>query len=379
MNVLVISADQNNAKLVNDALKQLGFAKISVMENGLEALASVTKNPVGFAICDQTLKFISGWLFIKEIKLSDKVPNIPVILFGKDKAPDTEDTLKKYGILRYMQLPFSAADMNFAINSTLTLFNTSGTIENKFTQAKNSLIEDKVDKAIEIFSDLRSVTSGSLRSSMGLAQAYNQGNQKEKAEKIMDEIAQSTESGNPSSKLMSAKLALQKNDLRKANTYIDKLLMEIPNEFYYSRAIRLYLDFKKYREAESFCNAAFSRDFEIIDIYVCLAKCRYELGSYESSLKLIGNALEKFGKNSDLYNLRGVCYKKTGHFQEAIEAYEEALRLSPSDARVYFNLAQCSIGMKNYPTAQKYLESCLKLSPGFPRAREKLEELKKVV
>ena len=140
--------------------------------------------------------------------------------------------------------------------------------------------------------------------------------------------------------------------------------------------MRLYLDFNHYREAETICIEALGKKYEVPDFYVCLAKCKYATALFEASLQLIKTAEAKFGMTPDLYNLRGVCLKKMGQMQEAMRCYEEALRLSPQDARVYFNLAQCSIGMKNYPEAMRYLESCLKIAPSFPRAREKLVEIK---
>ena len=275
-----------------------------------------------------------------------------------------------------MKVPFSASDMNFIIHSTVSLFTTSGTIENKFTKAKTSLMTNEVVKAAELYDELRTLTANSARSSMGLAQTFMRGDEKAKvkAQQIMEEVAQGAEDL-PSRFLMTAKLYLQNSKIAEAGSEIHKLLERLPNEFYYSRSVRLYLDFNHYQEAENICVQAIEKKYEVPDFYVCLAKCKYATALFDVSLEFIKKAEDKFGMTPDLYNLRGVCLKKIGQVQEAMRCYEEALRLSPHDARVYFNLAQCSIGMKNYPEAMRYLESCIKIAPNFPKAKEKLTEI----
>ena len=65
-----------------------------------------------------------------------------------------------------------------------------------------------------------------------------------------------------------------------------------------------------------------------------------------------------------------------GAFSDAIEAYEAALKLDPTNPKVYFNMAICYVEMADYPNAISNLETCLRISPSFSRAEDKLKELK---
>ncbi|MBF0441150.1 MAG: tetratricopeptide repeat protein [Oligoflexales bacterium] len=374
LKVMVLSADEENIKAVKLSLDQLGFKSIEIVNSGLDALEKIKAKPFDFIICDQNSRFISGWLFIKEIKISDQVPNIPVLLLGKMKTPDTEDALKRYGVLKYLQCPVSSSTLNFLISSTITLAKTSGTIEYKFSKAKDSLMKNQLDEAIEAFSELRSLTNGNARSSIGLAQSYQKQGDEEKAEKILMEVADSSDD-TPARLLMQIQISLKQSRPKDANKYCEKLLTDVPNEFYFTKVAWLYIDSNYPQDAEGFCHKAIAANYEIPVFYLCLAKSNYLKGNMLKALEIIGTSSSHFGMDAELFNLKGVCLKKIGKFKEAIECYEEALRLAPNDAKIYFNMAMCNIGIKDYESATRQLTTCVKISPNFPKAKEKLDEL----
>jgi Flp pilus assembly protein TadD len=373
--VVVITSDAEHVKATRHSLGSFGIKDITIMENGLVAMEKIKSTTYDFLLCDQDSKLISGWLLIKEIKVADNIPNIPVVLFGKSNQPDTDENLKKYGVVKYLKSPFTASTLDFLIHSTLSLASTSGTIENKFSKAKSSLIANKTNEAIEMFNELKSLTKNSSRSLIGLAQSYEQSGDIEKADLTLEELAKGQDD-TPSRALMQTRLCLKTGKVDEAYGFSRKLLSSMPNGFYYTKVVRAFLDANQFKSAETFSLEALEKKMEIIDFYICIAKCNYAVGVMEEALLRIEEAGQKFGLNADLHNLKGVCLKKEGKYQEALTAYEEAFRLSPTDPKIYFNMAMCSIGMKDYATACRHLESCLKISPNFPKASEKLSEIR---
>jgi tetratricopeptide (TPR) repeat protein len=374
LSVLVLSAQKEHVETVVKALRKLEITNIQVMDNGIEALQRMSEQKFGFLICDQNIRYIKGWLLIKEIKTAESIANIPVILFGKDDPPDSEEILQRYGIVRYLKFPVTPSSLDFMIHSTLTLFNTSGTVENKYTKAKDSLLNKRSDEAIELYSELRSLTKNSVRSSLGLAQAFLQDDKVDKANQVMEDLAKSDEDS-PAKTIMQVKLYLQKSELPKALTLVQKVLEQIPDGFYFSRCVRMLMDFQHFGEAAPICERALKADIRRPEFYLCLAKDSYARQDFDGALKHVSQTEKVFGMTSELFNLRGVCFKKLGNFERALDAYEQALRLEPTDARVYFNLAMCALGMRRMEDAAAYLESCLKYAPNFPKAREKLDEI----
>ncbi len=376
LTVLVLSAQKDHVETIVKALKKLEITNIQTMDNGIEALQTLTETKFGLLISDQNIRFISGWLLIKEIKTSDKVPNIPTILFGKDGQPESDEVLKRYGLIKYLKFPVTASDLEFTIYSTVTLSNTSGTVEYKYTKAKDSLIQNRSAEAIERYSELRSLTKNGPRSSMGLAQAFLQDNKTDAAGKVMEELATSDEKS-PGQSLLLAKILLQKQDNAGAVALFESVIVEIPNGFYFTKIIRLLNEFQQLTAAAAFCLQAMEKDLARPEFLVCLAKERYNAHDIPKSLEYVKKHDTLFGMTNELHNIRGVCFKKSGDFDKAIESYEMALRLSPTDARVYFNLAMCSIAVKRNEEAIHYLQTCLKYAPTFPKAKEKLDEILK--
>jgi CheY-like chemotaxis protein len=236
MQIIVASADKEASVGIIKALKSLQFTNVNLVNDGINIVREIkeSKRKVDFLLCDQNINYIPGWLLIKEIKVSDSVPNIPVILFGKDNQPADDAELKQYGVVKYIKFPSSVSDVSFTINSTLQLFNTSGTIENKFTKAKDALLKENTAAAVEMYEELRGLTKKSTRSSLGLAHAHTKAQDTDKARDIMREVAESGDT-TPASLLIMAKVELGSGDGNKATEIVHKLIASMPDAFYYPK------------------------------------------------------------------------------------------------------------------------------------------------
>ena len=373
--VLVASADKKASVAVIKGLNSLGFSKISHLDDGIALVKLFSEKQIDFLVIDQNVQHIPGWMLIKEIKVSETIPNIPVVLFGREDPPAEEEELKQYGIVKYIQFPATVSEISFTINSTLTLFHTSGTVENKYSVAKEALINDDLEKATDMYSELRSLTKKSTRSSLGLAQTHIKNANHEAAYEIMQEVADSGDL-TPAALMVAIRLDLEKSKNDDARQKVAQLLEKMEDAFYYSEIVKMLMKYKDLEYAAELSDQAIEKGFKLPEFYQCPARLKYDSGQFSESLEIISKAEAIFGSVDTLLNLKGVCLKRIGRYDEAIAVYEEALRISPSDAKVYFNLALCAIDTEQFQQAAQYLESCLKISPGFSRAKDKLDELR---
>jgi len=83
------------------------------------------------------------------------------------------------------------------------------------------------------------------------------------------------------------------------------------------------------------------------------------------------------GERPEIENLRAIIARKFGDFDEAISRYQSALRLSPDDHRIPYNIGVCYEHVKDWHSAAKYFRLSLDLSPTYSRAKTKLDELVK--
>ena len=374
---LVLSGDNDLSQHLKGHLQKSDYPEVDILDNGVEGLKKLAQRPYDVVVCHNKLKFISGWNFIKEMKTSDKIVNMPVLLMGGAPAPATDEEMNQYGLVKYLKSPPSSSDLGMVLNSTLQLFRTSGTIENKFTKAKAALLGAKTDQAIEIFSELHGLTKKNMRSSIGLAEAYTQGGQQDKAEAIILESLK-TDGKNPTAALMQIKILIKKAKFPEAHAAALELLGPVTDSpFYHVRVLNQYAELKHLEEAEHVCRDAIGKDFKLPDFVLSMARLLFAKGRYDECITNLESAIAQFGATAEIMNIKGASLRKLNRLDEGLQAYEMALKLSPMDSRIYFNMAVCCISKKAIKEAQQHLEMCLKITPDFPNAQQKLDEVKK--
>jgi len=374
---LILSGMKDSVQPIKNSLKGFEYGEIESIENGIDALKKLNSTTYDMIICHNKVKFISGWNLIKEMKNSDKIQNMPVVLMGELPAPANDDELKAYGLVKYLKAPSNEAELSFLINSTIQLFKTSGTVENKYTKAKAALIGSKSVEAVELYQELHSLTKKSLRSSVGLAEAYTRTGDEDKAETVILDALKADASSTAAS-LMQIKIMLKKQQLPEAQVAAMNLLMPVKDSpFYHTRVLSFYNDFKILEAAEHICRDAIQKDFKVPEFWASMARLLFTKGRYDESLTTIDSSVHFFGPNVELLNIKGACMRKLNRLDDALKAYSDALKVSPLDAKVYFNMAVCCIAMKSIPEAKTHLEMVLKISPDFPNAASKLAEVKK--
>lgn len=65
-----------------------------------------------------------------------------------------------------------------------------------------------------------------------------------------------------------------------------------------------------------------------------------------------------------------------GNINLANKLFNEALRYSPTDPEIYYNLSRTYYALQDLPNAIKHIESCLAISPDYPSAKNIYEQLK---
>lgn len=379
VSIIVVAASVKVQTHLVQLLGELEYQRVTTFFGGIEALRHLEENPVSIVICEARMNHMPGWEFVRELKTSERIPNIPVIFGGPKENEVPADELRKFGVLEYLAFPVTRSKLMFLMSSSLALAKTSGTIEHKFSKAKDALIKNASSQAVELYSELRTLTEKNVRSTVGLVQSYVKADDLVQAEAVMEDMAKDNGAvlTDAPSLLMQATFHLRRNEPDRARAVVDRMLKLMPDApFNYVRCLRLFADTDQFVHTEHICKEALKRNFRLPDFHLGLAKCQYSGGWYDDAVKTVEDGIAAFGANNDFLNLKGVCCKKKGDFTAALVCYEQGLKLAPLDPKIYFNIANCYLAMKNYPEAQRYFEACLKISPGFVRAAAKLDELK---
>ncbi len=120
--VMVVDDSPVIRKIVEKLLRMLGFGGFNFIgaDNGVIALSLLDEKKVDLIITDLHMPDMDGIEFVREVRLSEKIDLIPVLMITSDY--NTDKILEAYdaGVDEFMQKPFTAVDLEEKIK---VLFN----------------------------------------------------------------------------------------------------------------------------------------------------------------------------------------------------------------------------------------------------------------
>ena len=116
---------------------------------------------------------------------------------------------------------------------------------------------------------------------------------------------------------------------------------------------------------------------DIPSIYSYMGIALKELERYRDAIGVLEKAGYYDTERTDIYNLMGYCYFKEKEHEKAIQCFRKVIKLDPSSAIDYANIASNYRDMGEREKAVKYYRLALELDPGIDFARENLKKLEK--
>ena len=114
---------------------------------------------------------------------------------------------------------------------------------------------------------------------------------------------------------------------------------------------------------------------DIPSIYSYMGICLKELREYRKALNLLRKGIALDPERTDILNLMGFCHFMLKEHDAAINCFENILRLNPSSAIDYANIASNYRDMGEYDKAVRYYKIALELDPSIEFARINLEKI----
>ncbi len=114
---------------------------------------------------------------------------------------------------------------------------------------------------------------------------------------------------------------------------------------------------------------------DIPSIYSYLGLCLKEMEQYQDALKVLKKGIALDPERTDIFNLMGYCYFKLKEHESAIDCFNNILKLNPSSAIDYANIASNYRDMGEKEKAIKYYRIALDLDSSIDFARQNLENL----
>lgn len=103
----------------------------------------------------------------------------------------------------------------------------------------------------------------------------------------------------------------------------------------------------------------------------------FEKGDFSGAEKLYIQTAARDPQNPKIYNHLGAIYLEMKNFQDAKEAFREAIRLNGKKASQYFNFSMACLELKEYRNAIEALEKAVRLDKKNKKYRQALKEARK--
>jgi ribosomal protein S12 methylthiotransferase accessory factor len=114
---------------------------------------------------------------------------------------------------------------------------------------------------------------------------------------------------------------------------------------------------------------------EIPSIYVHLGACQKDLGNYQEAAEAFTQALARSPHLKEAHHLLGFCCFKLEDYQQAVECFEKVIELDPGSAIDYANLG-INLQRLGHPKEAAYvLKQALELDPSLDFAAKALADL----
>ena len=359
--ILILSGKAETLFLISQEMKKGGFTNLIKTQDVFNVQKICLKGNPDMILIDQYQNQMDGWEVVKNIKNDENLPNLPIVFFGEDD-PLKKDEFEEYGIVAYVQKPFLLKSILPVLATTYDDLHFATKDEHFYTKAKKFLLEDLVEKAINIYENIWQKT-GSGRSAVGLSLSYEKNREIEKAEKVLETLS---DAFSVQKDLLRFKNLVRKSDIAECPQLFRKIMDQSNGSpLYIFKCLGYALEFKFEDLILEICSVAETNGIHNSRIPLARAEVAFMKKNFSEAVKVIEFSEQKFGVWIDSLELKGRCYLGARRGDLAIECYQKIIQLAPEDHLPLYNLALAYIQCDDKKEAMKCLERCLLKEPEF--------------
>jgi len=325
--VVIVSSNKSHAENDRAVLNKFPLKLLKVCDTADCAFKVLTASPCDIILCDSQIKGMDSKTFLKTVKNNPRLKHIPVVMVTLENDRNAVLDAVAAGCSGYILRPYSFETFEKHMDTALQLVRFSEIETRQLKDAKLMLEMGDFDDAIEEFEEVVSM-QGEAQKYYDLGCSYLA---REKFGKA----------------IVAFQKAVKMNDLF-AEAY------QGLSEAYRGRGDLEQCQFFLKKAAEIY--AEFDRMEKVKEIFIDILK--------------FDNAAP------NPFNTLGVRLRKSGDYQGAIKAYQQALELTPSDENIYFNMAKAFIFMDDDKSALERVAMALRINGDFPEALMVYKKLK---
>ena len=119
MKVLVVDDYKTMVRIIRNLLKQLNFNNVDEASDGSSALRKLRDGNFDLVISDWNMEPITGLQLRKEVRVDDRLKDIPFIMVTAESKTENVIAAKQAGVSNYIVKPFNAATLKAKLASVI--------------------------------------------------------------------------------------------------------------------------------------------------------------------------------------------------------------------------------------------------------------------
>ena len=116
MRILVVDDFSTMRRIIKNILRQLGYNNVIEADDGTTGWAKLQQEEVDFVITDWNMPKMSGLELLNEIRTSDTMKDLPVLMVTAEALQENIVAAIKAGVSNYVVKPFDAATISEKID-----------------------------------------------------------------------------------------------------------------------------------------------------------------------------------------------------------------------------------------------------------------------
>lgn len=122
MNILIVDDYKTMLRIINNLLKQLGFANVDEATDGGMALGMIKEKKYNLIISDWNMEPMTGLELLKQVRANPATATLPFIMVTAESKTENVLEAKKAGVSNYIVKPFNAETLKTKMSSVIGEF-----------------------------------------------------------------------------------------------------------------------------------------------------------------------------------------------------------------------------------------------------------------